>query len=60
MCWGEAQYIKCLDAPESRMVYRSHPVVILAWDGGSCSGRMTTLYLAYVIVGCVCVCVRVR
>ena len=43
--------IKNSDAPESRMI-RFSPAVILARDGGSCSGRVTT-NLAYVIVGCV-------
>ena len=41
--------IKNSDAPESRMI-RSPPAVILALDGGSCSGRMNT-NLAYVCVG---------
>ena len=47
--------MKCADAPESSRMIRSPPAVILARDGGSCSGRKTTLSLACVIVG-----VRVR
>ena len=52
--------MKCSDAPESRIT----PAVILARDGGYCSGRMN---ITCVCVGrgrgrgrvCVCVCVRV-
>ena len=52
--------MRCCVAPVSRMKgIRFPPAVILVRrDGGSCSGRTATLYLAYVIVGCVCVRVR--